>query len=476
MYPKFFNRKEELEFLESKYKERGFQLIVLYGRRRVGKSELLVRFCRDKKHVYFLCNKKGTESNLSRFVEKASKAFNDFKPDLNTFEDAFEYIRKKTGERRFIVCIDEFSYLVEKDPAIPSVFQSAIDECLKDSNIMLVLCGSSISMMEKGVLSYKSPLYGRRTGQWKLKPFKLCEFCRAFRTLPMEEIVKIYSVFGDIPAYFLQYDKKKSFEWNIKEKILTKGAYLYDEGEILLREELREPEAYFDILKAMTLAAKPGKIANIAGLNARDLPKYIKRLASLEIVERITPVTEKARTKSSLYFIRDNFLNFWFRFVYPNKSELEERRVDEIFELIREKLDKEIQKAFERFCLKAIKERAVFREFFFTKIGRQWGKIPKKPKGKNTYEIDLVALNEKSKQILFAECKWQSRVNAERTAKELAEKARYVEWNSGKRKEHYAIFAKSFSKRIEEFEGRPVYCIGLRELEREVKKSQNTKD
>ena len=467
MHPKFFNRGEELKFLNNKFKENGFQFIVLYGRRRTGKSELLTNFCRGKKHIYFLCNKKGSESNQSKFLEKAAKAFNDFKPDLDSFEDTFAYIAKKAGKEKFIVCIDEFSYLVEKDQAIPSVFQSIVDENLKNTNIMLILCGSSISMMEKGVLSYKSPLYGRRTGQWKLKPFKLREFCKVFKGLGIEEMIKTYSVFSDIPAYFLQYNKDKSLEQNIKEKILTKGTYLYDEGEAVLREELKEPEAYFDILEAMTMVAKPSKIANLARTNARDLPKYMKKLESLDIVERVVPVTEKARTKISLYFIKDNFLNLWFRFVYPNKSELEERRIDEVFELIQEKLDKEIQKTFEKFCLRLIKEKVVLKNHFFTKIGKQWGKIKGKPKGQNTYEIDLVALNEKTKEILFAECKWKKGVNAEKALAELKEKAAFVQWNNQKRKEHYAIFAKSFKKKFKE---KGIHLYDLKDLEKALKK------
>lgn len=468
MYPKFFNREEELAFLKEKFKEAGLQFVVLYGRRRVGKSELLTNFCRGKEHIYFLCNKRGTESNLSRFLDKAAKAFNDFRPAIDNFEEAFEYIAKKASKKRFVVCIDEFSYLVEKDKAMPSVFQTIVDESLKHSNIMLILCGSSISMMERGVLSYESPLYGRRTGQWKLQPFKLKELFKVFKGLSAEEKIKIFSVFGDVPAYFLQYNKDRSLEWNVKEKILTKGAYLYDGGEAVLREELKEPEAYFDILEAMTKVAKPSKIANLARTNARDLPKYMKKLESLGIVERIIPATEKARTKSSLYFIKDNFLNFWFRFVYPNKSELEERRVDEVFELIEEKFSAEIQKTFERFCLKLIKEKIVLKECFFTKIGKQWGKIKGRPKGENAYEIDIIALNEKNKEILFCECKWKKNVNGEKVLKELREKAQYVQWHNGKRKEHYAVFAKSFKRR--KFKQKGIHLYDLKELEKTFKK------
>jgi len=467
MKPNFLNRKKELDFLSRKYKNNGFQFIVIYGRRRVGKSELITHFCENKSHVYFLANKRGTANNASRFIELTANVFGDFIPEINNFQDSFKYILKKVKNKKFVVCIDEFSYLIEKDPDITSDFQIIIDRILKNSNIMLILCGSSISMMEKGVLSSKSPLYGRRTGQWKLQPFKIKDLFDYFHPIDLEEFIKVFSIFGDIPLYFLLYDKKKDLFFNVKNNILTKGELLYREGEILLKEELREPETYFDILKATSIIAKPSKIANLAGINAKDLPKYIKNLQAMGIIEKINPITlKKEKTKTTSYFIRDNFLNFWFKFIYPNLSQLEERRVDDISMLVQNNLKELIEKRFEIFCKKLIMEKVVLGTFIFTKIGKQWGKF-KGEKGKNTYEIDICALNEDRKEILFGECKWKDKVDVDEVVNNLKKKAGYVKWHNEKRKESYVVFAKSFKKKIKE---ENVFLFDLEDIMKGLKK------
>ncbi|MBW2979726.1 ATP-binding protein [Candidatus Woesearchaeota archaeon] len=466
MNPKilFYDREDELKFLESRYRTNKFEFLVFYGRRRIGKTALLTHFLKGKPHIYFLADKRGSKANLDRFLELASKVFRDYKPVINNFVDAFKYIRTKTHGKRFVVCIDEFSYLVEKDPDIPSEFQRVVDEVLKRSKIMLILCGSSISMMEKGVLSYRSPLYGRRTGQWKVMPFKLKAFAKCLRKLDIENLIKVYSVFGDVPAYFLCYDQNKSFAENIKGNILTKGSFLYDEGEFLLRQELKEPETYFSILHAMTLTAGLSKLASLANIPAKDTSKYLRKLESIDLVERIHPMIAKRKTRKTLYFIKDSFLNFWFRFVYPNKSELEEGRVNGVFMYIKNDLEKEIHKGFERFCTRLLKEGLLLKSFHFTKIGKQWGRIKGKPKKINTYEIDILAVDEVNKKVLACECKWKDGVNAEEVCNDLLKKIGYVEWHKDRRKEFFAVFAKSFRKKIDVFDGKKVFCFDLEDL------------
>ena len=470
MENKFINRKPELEFLNDKYKQKKFHLIVFYGRRRIGKSELITHFCRDKPHLYFLANKRGTKNNVNRFVELSSKLFNDFKPEINNFEESFKYIIKKSQDKRFIICIDEFSYLIEKDPEIVSDFQLIVDIILKNSNIMLIFCGSSISMMEKGILGYKSPLYGRRTGQWRVKPFKLRDLFSYYNT-NIENFIKILSVFGDIPAYFLIYDKSKDIYANIKEKILKKGEFLYKEPEILLREELKEPDTYFDVLKATSYYPKPSDISNLAGIPGKDISKYFKNLSSIDIIEKINPVISKKEiTKTSLYLIKDNYFNFWFKFVYPNISQLEEARSEEILNLIKSNYEILLQKYFEVFCQKLLIEKILMKDFNFTKIGKQWGRIPRAPKGENQYEIDICAINEQENEILFGECKWKNNVNAKKIANEIENKSKFVNWKLNKRKEIFVIFAKSFKEKINEFEGRKVYCFELKDIEERMKR------
>jgi len=213
----------------------------------------------------------------------------------------------------------------------------------------------------------------------------------------------------------------------------------------------------------MTKASRPGEIANLARIEAKDLPKYIKNLQKIDIIEKINLITER-KPKKTLYMIKDNFIKLWFRFVYPNKSELEENDIDEVLAEIRKNFSQYVGKCFEKFCFNMLREEYI-KIFKFTKIGKQWGKF-KGEKGKNTYEIDMVALNDKTVQILFAECKWRNNVNASKLLQELKEKANYVEWHKNERKEYYAIFAKSFKNRVKE---RNVFCFDLNDIEKLLK-------
>ena len=296
MEPKFINRTRELGFLENKYNEKGLNFIVIYGRRRIGKTELITHFSKDKDHIYFLANKRNTLSNADRFAEKAANHFNDVKPEVRDFDTVFNYIANRMN-KKLVVIIDEFSYLVEKDSAIPSVFLTIIEDILKKKDIMVIVCGSSISMMEEGVLSYKSPLYGRRTGEWKLNPFSIKNTIKFFPNFDIEDMIKFYFVFGNVPCYLAKINPEESLFENIRKKILTKGEFLYDEGKNLLMQELKEPDTYFDILEAMTKESKPGEIANLAKIEAKDLPKYMKKLQKIELVEKIPIITEKKPKK-----------------------------------------------------------------------------------------------------------------------------------------------------------------------------------
>ena len=197
--------------------------------------------------------------------------------------------------------------------------------------------------------------------------------------------------------------------------------------------------------------------------------KYLDILKEVKIVQERVPVTEKKRFKGRLYEIVDPYFNFWFRFVYPNKIDLEAHREDIIIENIKREFRQYVAEMFEVLIENLIRKRYLLRDLIFTKIGKQWGKIANKPKGENTYEIDLVGLNERTKEILFGECKWKDRVNPKKILEELVEKAQYVQWHNRERKESFAIFAKSFSKKVDEFEGKKVYCFDLRDLERLLK-------
>jgi AAA+ ATPase superfamily predicted ATPase len=433
---RFIDRERELKFLEEKFRNKR-QLIVLYGRRRVGKTELIKRFCENKEYIYFLADKRGTLLNAERFAGIAAEHFNDVPPKVRNFDDAFAYIARRLNEKKIVIVIDEFSYLVEKDDSIPSVFQLIWDEILKDKNVMLILCGSLVSMMEN-LLSYKSPLYGRRTGQWKLSPLRFNDIKQFFSSYSTEEKVMAYSILGGIPFYLNAFDDRKDIYTNIEEKILTKGEVLYEEVEFLLREELRDYSTYLSILEAIARGnTRLSEIANYSKIQAKDLPKYLNVLIRLDIVERVFPVTEKKTTKKTIYKIKDNFFDFYFRFVYPSKSDLEVGNTKKVMDIIKKGINAFVGEKFEDISREFLYEMSLkgLMPFEFSSVGSWWEKDK---------EIDIVALNKEKKKILFCEVKWQNlnKSEAEEILENLRKKAGAVKWFNKVRKEYFCLICK----------------------------------
>lgn len=439
MITKFVNRKDELRFLERKYEDKRAQLIILYGRRRVGKTELVKNFFRGKEHVYFLSSKICINEQLGQFITSVSEALEDetvmdLKPN---FETIFKYIARI--EKRLIVVIDEFPYLIDADKTIVSLFQRIWDLYLNESNIFWILLGSSIGMMENEVLGYKSPLYGRRTGQWRVEALSFKDLRSFFPEYSVEERIRTYSILGGIPFYLQQFDDSNAISTNVKERILTKGEILYEEPEFLLREELREPRVYFTILKAISYGnSKFGNIMNVSGLNKNTLTRYLDILGKLHIIRRELPITEKnpERSKKGLYKIDDPFFRFWFRFVLPNVSKIEEDVERAYDDDILPFIDQFVSFSFEDVCKEFLVElnRQDGLPLRFTRIGSWWHR---------DNEIDLVALNEDTKEILFAECKWQNKKVGIKVYDELKEKSGLVKWNNEERKEYFALFSKA---------------------------------
>jgi AAA+ ATPase superfamily predicted ATPase len=443
---RFIDREVELEFLEKKFNSSNAQFVVIYGRRRVGKTELIKQFCKEKNSLYFLADKRGTLLNVERFAQKAADQLNDVVPKAENFYDFFRYLIQRIASERAVIVIDEFSYLMERDNTISSVFQVIWDEYLKDENVMLILCGSSVSMMVEGVLSQKAPLYGRRTGQWKLDPLKIHNAWEFHREIGVKRAVEFYSVTGGVPLYILEFDAEKDVFENIMEHILTKGEFLYDEAETLLKEELRTYYLYLSIFEAIAMGkTRIVEIADYSKIAQKDLPKYLTTLMKLELVGKEHPVTEKEQSKKTRYFVKDNFFRFYFKYIHPNKTEIESGNPDKVISVIKKDFDSYVGKSFENVVYESlVKLNSVGRlPFSFTRIGRMWGKIPGKPKGENTYEIDIVALNDRTKEILFTECKWKNRTTDADVLKTLAEKSRFVKWNNSERKEYFAVFSKS---------------------------------
>jgi len=328
---------------------------------------------------------------------------------------------------------------------------------------MIILSGSSVGMMEKYALEYKSPLYGRRTGQWKIEKLNPSHLYDFFPSYSINDLILAYSCIDTIPGYLVKFNKNYDIWENIKTKILSKGEFLYEEVELLLREELRDPSNYMSILSSIA-----GGVVNFNEIHVKTkldkslLSKYLFILEKLGIVKKIVSITRsyksKLKAKGALYFIKDNFFSFWFRFVYINEQQLEKGEVNEVLNEIKNQISNYIGYKFENFIKEIFSLLNIIK---FTEIGKWWHKDK---------EIDIIALNKKTKKILFAECKWKNKINAEKIIEELNEKASYVDWQNNKRKEYFAIFAKSFKKKITSYESKKVYCFDLKDIGEVLKK------
>ena len=461
---KFINRRKELEFLEKKYRSSKAELIILYGRRRIGKTELISRFCSNKKSAYFLGRLESKEDTIRRFNSLLIESFKDtaiLNNPLKSWDNIFDYLGEK--KERVILVIDEFPFVAERSPEVISVLQDKWDSKLKNTKIMLVLLGSSVSMMEKYALDYQSPLYGRRTGQWKIDKLDVIHLSGFFPKYKAEDIIVLYSCLDTIPGYLNKFEANKSVISNIKEKILSKGEFLYEEVEILLREEFRDPSNYTSILAAIASGMTTfNEIYNKIVLDKSLLSKYLYVLENLGIIQKIMPINKNYKKKlkfsKSLYYLKDNFFGFWFRFVYSNKQEIERGNINYALDYLSKNIDGYVSLRFENF----ISELLPFMDIGMDSINGKWWHKDK--------EIDIVALNEQKKEILFAECKWQNKVNAENVINDLIEKSKYVDWHNESRKESFAVFAKSFIKKIKEFDGKKVHCFDLRDIKNSIKK------
>lgn len=308
---KFIGRQRELESLETEYrKEGGF--VVIYGRRRIGKTTLIKEFIKDKLAFYFLATEEVEAQSMKRFAGAAARVMNNPMLQRVAFSDwldLFRLIAEYRPDEKKVLVIDEFPYLVKSNQAFPSILQNAWDEILKDSNVMLILCGSLIGMMQKHALSYDSPLYGRRTAQIRLAPLPFLDVYAA-QNLSFEEAVEQYAITGGVPKY-LEFFHEGDLLQQVESVVLNKNGFLYEEPNFLLKDEVLSAVNYFSIIRVMAEGNhKLGRIAGAMGIETSRLMPYLSTLSDLGYIVKDTPVTEKNPEKSrkGLYFISDNFV------------------------------------------------------------------------------------------------------------------------------------------------------------------------
>lgn len=408
---KFIGRAAELEKLNAEY-ERDGGFVVIYGRRRVGKTTLIKEFLKKKTSFYFLATEELESQSMRRLagvVARATKNTILQKAIFTDWEDLFRVIAEYKPEEKKVLVIDEFPYLVKINPAFPSVLQNAWDEILKDGNVMLILSGSLTGMMQKYALSYDSPLYGRRTAQIRLGPLPFTDLYAA-QEVSFEQAVEQYAVTGGVPKYMEFFEDDRKLEEQIKDAVLSKNGFLYEEPNFLLKSESITAVNYFSIIKVIADGNhKLGKIAGALGQKTSALMPYLATLADLGFVEKRTPVTEKNPEKSrkGLYFISDNFVRFWFRYIYPYKGELELDNMQIVLDEIRKDFtEKFVAFAYEDIC-----------KNIFSNLCKN-GAIPFAPSRIGSYwmndfeddtEIDIMAVDNQNKQVFVGECKYHAK-------------------------------------------------------------------
>lgn len=459
MILQFVNREEELKALEERYESPKPEFFIIYGRRRVGKTELIKKFASEKSHFYFLAKEQSIELEMARFREKFAEKFNIHIESTEEPEKIFRQILEKIDQsKKFVFIIDEFPYWVSRHRPVLSEIQYLWDELLHDKNVFLILAGSSVSIMEHEVLAQKSPLYGRRTGQLRVEPMKLKHVQDFLPHYSVEDLFRVYGAVGGVPFYLKEFNDKLTFSENIKNTFFNKSSLLYEEAEILLREELREVTTYFNIMKAIIDGAtRLSEISSKARVDITNINKYLSTLMKLGFVRKERPITQPPKLKNFLYVLNDNYFRFWLRYVYPYEEEIEED-VGTVLKIFEDDYSRYMGGVFEDICKKSLRELDL--PIFGspgTKAGRWWHR---------EREIDIVAINEQTREILFAECMWSEKVDAKKVFRELKEKAKFVEWNNEQRKEFYAIFAKSFKRRVKEPE---LFLFDLRDIGKVVK-------
>ena len=468
---RFIDRQEELSYLNQEYSSAGFKFISLIGRRRMGKTRLIEEFIKNKPDaVYFLVQELDDKELRLAFAKRLHRELNISFFGTPSWDTIFEEIFKASENTRIILVFDEFQRFLGINKSVPSILQGLIDTHARKSELFLIVTGSSIGMMHK-LFDYASPLYGRRTGQLYIQPLKPFYLNEWFPHIPLKKIVEIYSVFGGTPKYLEDADPDKSIMDNITSSILDKKSILYSEPEILIKTELPNSATYFNILKLISEGkTKPVEIAGSLSIKQTSLGYFLGVLEKdMELIKREVVVTEKkARTKKSIYIMNDPFFKFWFRYVYPYKSDIEIGNADYVTEKIEKSLNSFIGHAFEDICkhiLLAMNKESGMLPFKISKIGKWWG-YKRDDGARKELEIDIVGINNETKDILFVECKWKENVDAKKIIDGLKEKTEFVDWHNTNRNEYYAVFAKSFKERITE---PGIMLFDIKDIEKAIK-------
>lgn len=434
----FIGRERELQTLNSLYNSNRFEFAVIYGRRRVGKTALINEFTKDKDTIFFTGIETTAKENLDNFSGCIMEYNTGIAADstFSSFRSAFEYVFELAKARRIVLVIDEYPYIARASKSLASTLQLLIDKNKDHSKLFLILCGSSMSYMEDHVLSYKAPLYGRRTAQLKIDPFDFFESCRRFKKLSDVDKALAYGIVGGTPQYLIQLDDNLSIEDNIKNTHLNPSSFIFEEPGNLLKQEVREPATYNAIITAIaTGSSKINEISNKVGANTSICATYIRNLIMLDIIKKESPYGEKT-TRKTIYTIKDNMFRFWYRFVPKNASIIAHGAAELAYKRIEPELSSYMGGVFEEICKQYLWKLLIDGKcpVSFSDIGRWWGT---NSKTKSQEEIDIVGTAGDS--ALFGECKWTNEKIGTGILETLVERSNLFTY----KKKHFYLFAKN---------------------------------
>ncbi len=434
----FLGRKKELHQLNQFYASNKFEMMIMYGRRRVGKTKLITEFIKDKNAIFYVAEENNDLLNKNKFTQTVLDHYQaNIGIRFEYWNDIFKFIASQENKEKLILVIDELPYLAKSNSSFLSILQNAIDHFFSQKNMMIILCGSTISFMENELVSHKSPLYGRKTGQMKVYPMDYISAQLFFPDYSVEDKFKTFSILGGIPHYMIQFNPSKSFEQNIIEKCLNYTTLFYDEPRNLLHQELRTPVVYYAIIEAVAKgASKINEIATKIGEPPSKTSKYMQSLLELEILKRIQPIGRK-NSKKSIYRISDPLYTFMFKYVYNYRS-LIEQDLGEItwHRNIKDDLGKLYGLMFEKVCLQyLIKLNQTMKlEFLVEEFGTWWGSSPIT---KSQEEIDIVGLSKDSG--IYCECKYRNEKVGIKVYEKLLKRSTLVQ----RPYQYFYIFSKS---------------------------------
>lgn len=452
----FIDRIAEYKTLEEQYNLNSSSFVVIYGRRRTGKTTLINKFLNDKGNgLYFLATEESEKTNLQNFRSLVADFTNN---DLLAISEAdwitvFKKIVESSSSKKSktIIVIDEFQYIGKSNLSFMSIMQKAWDTVLKDANIMLIICGSIIVSMKRQALDYDSPLYGRRTAQIKMKQIRFQYYSQFFNSLSNRQLIERYAITGGVPKYIESLTNNKDIFKIIQTSIINTQSYLYEEPLFLLQSEVSEVGTYFSLIRAIAMGnRKLADIAQALRVVQSSLSKYLQVLIELDILERRVPATDQnpEKSKSGLYFIKDNYLSFWFKFVYPYRSFLERGETDYVIDKVKEGfIQNHVSYVFEDICRDSVIEICKQKQLGFLPsiVGSYWGKA--------CGETDIVAYTPGEETLIIGECKYSTSEKGLDVLHKMEEKSQILMALTKTRIVKYLIFSTgSFSKGLKDKE------------------------